>query len=87
MAWTVKWTAKAADALSRFDKPVARRIRDYMLKRVAPAENPRTFGKALRGPLREYWRYRIGAYRAICEIRDQEIIIVVVLVDHRKDAY
>lgn len=66
---------------------MARRIRDYFTDRVAKLDDPRALGKALRGPLREYWRYRIGDHRAICEIRDQTVVIVVIDVGHRKDIY
>lgn len=79
MAWTVSWTSEAQDSLAKLDRPIARRIRDYFIERIAPLHNPRTLGKPLRGELREYWRYRIGDYRAVCEIRDQSVIIVVVL--------
>lgn len=87
MAWTVSWTPEAQNSLTQLDRQVARRIRDYFIERVAPLDNPRALGKPLRGALREYWRYRIGDYRAVCEIRDQSVVIVVVHVDHRKDVY
>jgi mRNA interferase RelE/StbE len=87
LAWTVSWTTEAQDSLAKLDRQIARRIRAYFIERVAPLENPRTLGKPLRGELREYWRYRIGDYRAVCEIRDQAVVIVVVFVDHRKDVY
>lgn len=87
MAWTVSWTSEAQDALAKLDRPAARRIRDYLIERVAPLANPRTLGKSLHGPLREYWRYRIGDYRAICELRAQSLVIIVILVAHRKDVY
>lgn len=33
------------------------------------------------------WRYRIGNYRVICEIQDEEIIVLVLEIGHRKDVY
>ncbi|TNH92894.1 type II toxin-antitoxin system RelE family toxin [Aeromonas hydrophila] len=37
--------------------------------------------------MRTYWRYRVGDYRVICEIRDNEMVIVAVMVGHRRDIY
>jgi len=58
-----------------------------MDKRVAPLEDARSLGKALHGPLGDLWRYRVGDFRIICELRDKEIRIVVVRVGNRKDVY
>lgn len=50
-------------------------------------EDPRDAGKALTGNLRTYWRYRVGDYRVICEIRDTELVIVAVEIGHRREVY
>ena len=33
------------------------------------------------------WRYRIGDYRLICEINDNELIILALTVGHRREIY
>jgi mRNA interferase RelE/StbE len=58
-----------------------------MDQRVAPVEDVRSLGKALRGPLGEFWRYRVGEYRIICELLDQQLRVLVVRVGGRKDIY
>ena len=50
-------------------------------------EDPRSKGKALTGTLRGLWRYRVGDYRIICSIIDDELIIVAVEVGHRREIY
>ena len=87
MAWTIEYTDHARRQLRKLDKPSARRILDYMDQRVAPLDDVRTLGKALRGPLGEFWRYRVGEYRIICELRDKELRVLVVRVGNRKDVY
>lgn len=86
MVWTVELTGSAKKQLARIDKTQAQRITKY-LRHVMQLEDPRTTGKALTGNLREYWRYRVGDYRVICEIRDAELVIVAVMVGHRKEIY
>ncbi len=34
-----------------------------------------------------YWRYRVGDYRIICEFLNEELVIVLVSLAHRKDIY
>ncbi|MDH6532519.1 mRNA interferase RelE/StbE [Aurantimicrobium minutum] len=54
------------------------------------AENPHRLGKSLRGDLAGMMVARRGEYRVIYEIYeiyDNEIMIEIVLVSHRKNAY
>lgn len=87
MAWTIEYTEVARTQLRKLDKAAARRILNYMDLRVARLEDPRSAGKALRGPLGDFWRYRVGEYRVICELHDQTLRVLVVRVGSRKDVY
>ena len=80
---TLIYSDLALKQLKKMDKPVSKRIVDYM-DDVARLENPRERGKMLVGNLLGFWRYRVGDYRVLCKIRDQELIISVVDVGHRK---
>jgi mRNA interferase RelE/StbE len=44
-------------------------------------------GKASRGSRGEFWRYRVGEYRIICELLDKQLRILIVRVGARKDIY
>lgn len=83
---TLDYSDKVLKQLQKLDKSVSKRILDYM-DEVAKLENPRVRGKALVGNLLGLWRYRVGAYRVLCRIRDEELIIVVVDIGHRKEVY
>ena len=87
MAWTIKYSDTAKVQLRKLDKPIARRILDFMDERIADLEDPRNSGKALKGPLGGLWRYRVGDYRIICEIRDGELCILVLELGNRKAVY
>lgn len=54
---------------------------------LAVADDPRTLGWALRGELSEYWRYRVGDYRLVCEIQDDVLTVLVVRIAHRSKVY
>jgi mRNA interferase RelE/StbE len=87
LAWKIDFTPEAEKQLSKIDRPSARHIINFLSERIAPAEDPRTAGKALKGVLREFWRYRVGNYRIICKIEDERLLILVVRVAHRSDVY
>jgi mRNA interferase RelE/StbE len=87
LAWTIEYTQAADRQLRKLDKSSSRRIVDYLRNRVACLEDPRSIGKALRGPLGELWRYRVGDYRIICELLDKQLRVLVVRVGDRKDVY
>jgi mRNA interferase RelE/StbE len=87
LAWQIDFTPEAEKQLSKIDRPSAKRIINFLSERIAPAEDPRIAGKALKGVLREFWRYRVGNYRIICKIEDERLLILVVRVAHRSDVY
>ena len=87
MAWRVEYSVVAEGQLRRLDRPTAQRVVDYMRERVAALEDPRQRGQALTGPLRGFWRYRVGDYRVICDIQDEVLRVLVVEIGHRGQVY
>ena len=86
--WTIEFAENAARQLRKLDRPVARRIIAFLRERVSTAGDPRSLGEALKGDtLGRFWKYRVGDYRVIAEIRDREIRIVVVRLGHRSAVY
>ena len=88
MTWKIEFQPEAEKELSRLDAQTARRILRFLHERIMPSENPRAYGEALRGPmLGKYWKYRVGDYRLVCDIRDQVVTIVVLRIGHRREVY
>ena len=88
LAWLIDFADAAKKDLAKLDKPIARRITEFLRKRVAPLDNPRSLGHALIGSeLGEFWRYRVGDYRIICEIQDKVLRILVIGIGNRRDIY
>lgn len=87
MGWTVKFSEEAKRDLKKLDKPVQKRITSFLLERLQNTDNPRAVGKALKGNLSGLWRYRVGDFRLLCRIEDDELIILVIEVGHRKSIY
>ena len=87
MAWTIEFDADARRELEKLDRPVSNRILKFLRQRVAALDDPRTIGERLHGPLRQYWKYRVGDYRLICSIKDDRLVVIVVRVGHRREVY
>ncbi len=69
------------------DKQIAKRITVWLHERLNNCVNPRLWGLALKGDLDGYWRYRIGEYRVVCKILDNELVVLALMVEHRKSIY
>jgi mRNA interferase RelE/StbE len=87
LAWTIELLDTARRDLRKLDRQIAKRIGDFLFHRVASLENPRDMGDALTGPLRKYWRYRVGDYRVVCRIEDDRLLVLVVRIGHRSEIY
>lgn len=86
MAWTIEYDRDAVESLKKLDKSVAANIVDY-LDNIAALDDPRARGKGLTGHLVGLWRYRVGDYRIICDVHDEELIIVALELGHRSKIY
>ena len=87
MTYRLVLSADVKKQLRKMDKHVGLMIAKDMKKRLDGLTNPRQVGKALTGQFKGLWRYRIGNYRVICDIVDDELIIIALEVGHRKDIY
>ena len=88
MAWKIELSSLAQKNLDQFDPQVSRRILAFLRDRVAPLEDPRSLGEALKGSrLGEFWKYRVGDYRVIANIRDDVLCVLVVRIGNRKEVY
>lgn len=50
-----------------------------------PRQHPNA--KRLKGPLAGYWRYRIGDWRVVFRVDDNERVVTIILIAHRTKAY
>jgi mRNA interferase RelE/StbE len=88
LAWRIEFSGTAVKQLSKLGKPEAKRITVFLRERIMPLADPRQTGKALRGAeLGNFWRYRVGDYRLICDLQDDRLIVLVVEIGHRSDVY
>ncbi|MGI6687804.1 MAG: type II toxin-antitoxin system RelE family toxin [Christensenellales bacterium] len=87
MTWRVVFAPRALKELKKLDRATAAMLLGWVRKNLEGCENPRSHGKGLSGPRSGQWRYRVGDYRLIAEIADQEIVILILAVGHRSSIY
>ncbi|MBP7950710.1 MAG: type II toxin-antitoxin system RelE/ParE family toxin [Verrucomicrobiales bacterium] len=87
MSWVYRFDERALKDLRKLGKQAQRDIVAYLDERISGDEDPRRFGKGLRSDLAGIWRYRVGDYRILCQIRDGELLVLVVAVGHRRNVY
>lgn len=87
MSWDYKITERAIKQLRKLGHEPSKRIISFLDSRIAGPEDPRRFGKCLKGDLGEFWRFRVDDYRVLCRIEDDHLVVLVVQVGHRRDVY
>lgn len=86
MAYKVVLSSTAEDDFVKLDKSIQQRIFKY-LKKIEEREDPRTLGEQLQENLSAYWKFRVGDYRLVAEIKDDILIVLMLAVGHRRDIY
>jgi mRNA interferase RelE/StbE len=73
-----QYDAVAAPLRSRFD-------RCFETLSADPRRHPNI--RPLKGPLAGLWRFRVGDYRVVYRIQDDDRVVIVLLIAHRRDVY
>jgi mRNA interferase RelE/StbE len=87
VSYCVKYDRRAIKQLERMDAGARRLLLAYISSRIDGVENPRSLGKALAGDRAGQWRYRVGSYRILAEIRDKEVTVFIFRIGRRSSVY
>lgn len=88
MTWKIEFDPAAEKEIAKLDPQNVRRILRFLHERIAPLEDPRQIGEALKGSkFGSFWKYRVGDYRIIASIEDDEVCILVVKIGNRREVY
>ena len=84
MSYRVELTTAAARQVKKLPRPARARVLDAI---EGLAQDPRPHGaKKLVGE-NTAWRVRVGDYRVIYDVFDDELVVTVVRAAHRRDVY
>ena len=85
--YSVSYSERAVKQLKKLDVQTRRLLFAWIEKNLVGCTNPRATGKGLTSNRSGIWRYRIGDYRILADIRDGELLILVIEVGHRSRIY
>lgn len=71
----------------KLDRSIQVMVKKWIEKHFREDSDPRDCGRPLSANMKGYWRYRIGDYRLLAEIRDKELIIIAISISHRSKVY
>lgn len=72
---------------SKMNPGIRRIIVAWLMKNIDGCEDPRAHGKGLTANRSGAWRYRVGDYRVLCEIREEELIVLAIEIGHHREIY
>ncbi len=87
MMYKLTYSKNALKQFSKLDRQTQILLQKWLKKNLENCIDPRLHGKPLTADRSGQWRYRIGKYRVIADILDQELIILVLEVGHRREIY
>lgn len=84
MVYKIEYAKGVAKDLSKIPKEISKRA--LGLVETVLSKNPH-LGRALTGPYKGLWRYRVGDYRIIYSIESGRLVVFVLRIRHRKNVY
>ncbi len=85
--WELRFSKRADKQLSKMDATTRKIIITWLLKNIDGCADPRAHGKGLTSNRSRQWRYRIGDYRVLCDIHDDELVVLAIEIGHRREVY
>jgi mRNA interferase RelE/StbE len=73
--------------MKKLDRQTLYTIKKWIDENLEGCEDPRRSGKALAGIHSGKWRYRVGDHRIIAKIEYGRLIITIISIIHRRNAY
>jgi len=84
MAYRLTIERSAVKAIEALDSETYRRVRSVIDQLVS---DPRPAGCRKLVGADDLWRIRVGDWRIVYAVRDDELLVLVVRVAHRRDVY
>ncbi|WP_159887372.1 type II toxin-antitoxin system RelE family toxin [Paenibacillus puerhi] len=86
MSYEIKIYKEVLKSIQKLDKPTRNRILDHINILAEDPRHPELDIQKMQG-IDNHFRLRVGSYRTICSIFDDQLIIVVIKVGSRGDIY
>ena len=85
--YTLEFVPSAVKELAKIDKVHQKQIKTKLQLLCKDPEFLQNNIKALKAEYSGMFRLRVGTYRVVFQVKDKEIVILVLRIGHRKDVY
>ena len=85
LKWSIEYTQSAADEIHALDGTIIKIIKKAIEEKLMI--DPLKFGLPLRRNLAGLFKLRVGNFRIIYQIKEKEVIVLVVAIGHRRMVY
>ena len=83
----VRYASTFFKAMDKLDRGAQKVIAKWIDKHLVNVDFPRAPGKYLLGNLSGYVRFRVGSYRIIAKVDDEDFVILNIHVAKRSEVY
>jgi len=83
----IEFLEEAVKEFKRLDKPTQKLIKQKLELLAKDPNKLKNNIKPLKGKYKNKYRLRVGNYRVIYQIKEDVLIILIVRIRHRKEAY
>ncbi len=85
--YALTFLSNAKKELKKIDTNAQRTIKEKLILLTTNPDILKNNIKALKGEYKGKFRLRVNQYRIIFQVKDEELIIVIIRIGHRKEVY
>ncbi len=85
--YSLHFLSSAKKEFAKLDRVIQKLIKEKLLLLVENPELLKNNIKPLKGEYKGKFRLRVNQYRIVFKIQDEELIVIIVRIGHRKEIY
>lgn len=85
--YAIEFLPSAKKELKKLDFVVQKQIKEKIVLLASDPDKLKNNIKALKGEYSGKFRLRIGSYRVVFRIVEEQVVIIVIRIGHRKEVY
>ena len=85
--YTIEFLPSAKKELKKLDFVIQKQVKEKIILLATDPDKLKNNIKALKGDYNGKFRLRIGSYRVVFQIVEEQVVIIVIRIGHRKEVY
>ena len=85
--YAIEFLLSAKKELKKLDFVVQKQVKEKIVLLATDPDKLKNNIKALKGEYSGKFRLRIGSYRVVFQVVEEQVVIIVIRIGHRKEVY